>query len=210
MKWNFLYQITAASRTTDQGATARRTPFSVSSVLNWICWPPSPPRTKFLGTPLLGREADDLITSKYVYIPETKKNKQTKQPRRCNKRTNLRLILWNLFIDLNTAFDNSPFLLSLFLSFTPYWCTWSYWMPHTHIFDRTPLDEGSFHHRNLHVYNIHKRQRAMLPSGVEPSVWASDMPQTYALERAVTGMGACDSVSRNKLRTLGVEHWKTK
>ena len=32
MKWNFLYQITAASRT----------PFSLSSVLKWICWTPPP------------------------------------------------------------------------------------------------------------------------------------------------------------------------
>jgi len=30
MKWNILYQITAASRTPDP-------------VLNWICWTPSPP-----------------------------------------------------------------------------------------------------------------------------------------------------------------------
>jgi hypothetical protein len=41
MKWNFLYQITAASRTPDYGTTAPRSPFSLSSVLNWICWPPS-------------------------------------------------------------------------------------------------------------------------------------------------------------------------
>jgi len=52
MKLNFLYQITAASRTPDWGATAPRSPFSLSSVLKWICWTP-PPRTKFLGTPLL-------------------------------------------------------------------------------------------------------------------------------------------------------------
>ena len=43
MKWNFLYQITAASRTPDYGATAPRSPFSLSSVLNWICWTPPPP-----------------------------------------------------------------------------------------------------------------------------------------------------------------------
>ena len=30
-KWNFLYQITAASRTPDQGATTPRSPFSLSS-----------------------------------------------------------------------------------------------------------------------------------------------------------------------------------
>ena len=35
MKWNFLYQITAASRTPDWGATAPQIP--VLSVLNWIC-----------------------------------------------------------------------------------------------------------------------------------------------------------------------------
>ena len=50
MKWNFLYQITAASRTPDLGATAPRYLFSLSSVLNWICWTP---RKKFMVTPLL-------------------------------------------------------------------------------------------------------------------------------------------------------------
>jgi len=55
MKWNFLYQITAASRTPDLGAIAPRSLFSLSSVLNWICWNP-PPGTKFLGTPLLTDE----------------------------------------------------------------------------------------------------------------------------------------------------------
>jgi len=50
MKWNFLYQITAASRTPDLGATTPRSPFSLSSVLNWICR--TPLRTKFLVTPL--------------------------------------------------------------------------------------------------------------------------------------------------------------
>ena len=44
MKWNFLYQITAASRTPDWGATAPRSPFSLSSVPNWICWTPPPPK----------------------------------------------------------------------------------------------------------------------------------------------------------------------
>jgi len=50
MKWNCLYQITAASRTPDYGAAAPRSPISLSFVLNWIYW--TPPRTKFLGTPL--------------------------------------------------------------------------------------------------------------------------------------------------------------
>jgi hypothetical protein len=50
MKRNFLYQITAASRTPDQGATAPRSPFSLTSTE--FVEPPLP-QTKFLGTPLL-------------------------------------------------------------------------------------------------------------------------------------------------------------
>ena len=125
-----------------------------------------------------------------------------------------------LFIDLNTPLCNVIFLKSFFFSLTPYWCTWSYWITHTHthththahthILGRTPLDERSVHRRHLYVYNIHKRQRAMPPSGVEHWIWASDMSQTYALDRAVTGIGAWDTVRRNKVRTLGVERWKTK
>ena len=42
MKWNFLYQITVASRTPVYEATTPRSPFSLSSVLNWICWTPPP------------------------------------------------------------------------------------------------------------------------------------------------------------------------
>ena len=48
MKWNFLYQITAASRTPDKGGYRPQIP--VLSVLNWIYW--TPPQTKFLGTTL--------------------------------------------------------------------------------------------------------------------------------------------------------------
>ena len=49
IKWNFLYQITAASRTPDYGATAPRSPSSLSSVLNWIYWTPPPTRKKIPG-----------------------------------------------------------------------------------------------------------------------------------------------------------------
>ena len=48
MKLNFLYQITAASRTPDKGGYRPQIP--VLSVLNWIYW--TPLRTKFLGTSL--------------------------------------------------------------------------------------------------------------------------------------------------------------
>ena len=49
MKWNFLCQITAASRTPDYGATALKFPFPLSSTQ--FVEPPSP-RTNFLGTPM--------------------------------------------------------------------------------------------------------------------------------------------------------------
>jgi len=50
MNLKYLYNNTAAYRTSDYWATAPRCPFSLFSVLNWICW--TSPRTKFLGTPL--------------------------------------------------------------------------------------------------------------------------------------------------------------
>ena len=52
MKLNFLYQITAAFRTPDQGAIAPQIPILClqMNLLN------PPPRTKFLGTPVIGRK----------------------------------------------------------------------------------------------------------------------------------------------------------
>jgi len=50
-----LYQITAASRTPDYGATAPRSPFSLSST-EFV----EPPRKTFLGTPLK--------TTKVLYV----------------------------------------------------------------------------------------------------------------------------------------------
>ena len=59
MKCNFLYQITAASRTPDKGATAPRSPSSLlCPLLNLLN--PRPP-TKFLGTPLAFVFADTTI-----------------------------------------------------------------------------------------------------------------------------------------------------
>jgi len=45
MKWNFLYQITAASEPLTRGASAPRSPFFLYSVPNWICW--TPPERNF-------------------------------------------------------------------------------------------------------------------------------------------------------------------
>jgi hypothetical protein len=38
-------------------------------------------------------------------------------------------------------------------------------------------------------HTIHKRQTSMLPVGFEPAISASEWPQTYALDRAATGIG---------------------
>ena len=46
MKWNFLYQITAASRTPDLGATGPRSPFSLSSTE--FVDPPSPEQNSWV------------------------------------------------------------------------------------------------------------------------------------------------------------------
>jgi len=58
---------------------------------------------------------------------------------------------------------------------------------------RTPLDEWSAHRRELYLttYNSHSRETSMPPVGFEPSVSAGEWPQTYALDRAATGIGKC-------------------
>jgi hypothetical protein len=55
---------------------------------------------------------------------------------------------------------------------------------------RTPLEEGSARRRDLYLttHNTHKRQTSMHPAGLEPTIPASELPQTHALERAVIGI----------------------
>jgi hypothetical protein len=55
----------------------------------------------------------------------------------------------------------------------------------------TPLDEGSARRRDLYLttQTLYKKQTSMPPVGVEPTIPASARPQTYALARAVTGIG---------------------
>jgi hypothetical protein len=50
----------------------------------------------------------------------------------------------------------------------------------------TPLDEGSARRRELYLtkHNTHKRQTSMPPTGFQPSIPASERPQTHALESA--------------------------
>ena len=56
---------------------------------------------------------------------------------------------------------------------------------------RTPLDEWSALRRDLYLttHNIHNRQISMTLVGFEPMISAGERPQTYSLDRAVTGTG---------------------
>ena len=55
---------------------------------------------------------------------------------------------------------------------------------------RTPLDEWSARRRDLYLakHNTHNRQTSMPPVGFEPTISAGERPQTYALDRAATGI----------------------
>jgi hypothetical protein len=65
---------------------------------------------------------------------------------------------------------------------------------------RTPLDEGSARRRDLYLttHNTHKRQTSMPQLGFEPTIPASARPQTYAVDRAVTGIGGMNFVCVNR------------
>jgi len=56
---------------------------------------------------------------------------------------------------------------------------------------RTPLDEWSARRRDLYLttHNTHNRQTSMPRVRFEPTISASERPQTYALDRAATGTG---------------------
>ena len=67
---------------------------------------------------------------------------------------------------------------------------------------RTPVDEWSARPRDLYLttHNTHNIPTSMHSVGFEPTTSASEWPQTYALERAATGIG--------KLLNLGRQHTK--
>jgi len=56
---------------------------------------------------------------------------------------------------------------------------------------RTPLDEWLARRRNLYLttHNTHNRQTSMPPVGFEPTIPASERPQTNSLDREATGIG---------------------
>ena len=56
---------------------------------------------------------------------------------------------------------------------------------------KTPLDEWSARHRDLYLttHHTHNRQTSIAPVGFEPTTWAGERPQSYALNLAATGTG---------------------
>jgi hypothetical protein len=63
---------------------------------------------------------------------------------------------------------------------------------------RPPLDEWPARHRDLYLttHNTHKRQTSMPLAGFEPTIPGSERPQTHALDRAATGTGNDEYLSR--------------
>jgi hypothetical protein len=58
-------------------------------------------------------------------------------------------------------------------------------------FGRTPLGEWSARRRDLYLTtnNTHKRKTSMPSVGFEPTISTGERPQTYAFDRADTGIG---------------------
>jgi len=56
---------------------------------------------------------------------------------------------------------------------------------------RTALDGWSARRRELYLttHNTYNRQTSLLPREFEPTIPASELPQTHVLERLVTGIG---------------------
>ena len=69
---------------------------------------------------------------------------------------------------------------------------------------RTLLDEWSVRRRDLYLktHNTRNRQTSMSPVGFEPTISASERPQTYALDRAATGTGIPSTVCTVSLFSL--------
>ena len=60
---------------------------------------------------------------------------------------------------------------------------------------KTPLDKWPARRRDLYLtttHNTNNRQTSTSPAGFEPTISASQQPQTYALDREATGTGMKD------------------
>jgi hypothetical protein len=87
--------------------------------------------------------------------------------------------------------------LFLFVATAPSWVRASSFMrfiDHTQrsaTVGRTPLDERSARRRDLYLttHNIHNRQTSIHTVGFQPTITASEQPQSYALDCTATGTG---------------------
>jgi hypothetical protein len=72
---------------------------------------------------------------------------------------------------------------------------------HTYKIDRIPLEEGWAYHINLYLttHNSYQGQKSMPPVEFEPAIPASELTQTYALERVATGTGSLSTLGINLL-----------
>jgi hypothetical protein len=63
---------------------------------------------------------------------------------------------------------------------------------HTDTLARTPLDEGSAGRRDLYLTTKHPQETDIHTSaGFEPTIPASEWPQTHTLDRMATRLGSC-------------------
>jgi hypothetical protein len=69
---------------------------------------------------------------------------------------------------------------------------------------RAPLDEWSIRRRDLYLTtrNTHNRQTSMPPVGFETTIPAGERPQTYTLDRAVTGTSKTYWTSETVLKLI--------
>jgi hypothetical protein len=61
----------------------------------------------------------------------------------------------------------------------------------TYTLDRTPLDKGSAHRRDLYLYNTKysQRQTSVPQAGFAPASPTSERPQRHTSDRAVSAIG---------------------
>ena len=77
---------------------------------------------------------------------------------------------------------------------------------------RTPLDEWSARRRDLYLttHNTHNRQTSIPSAGLEPTIPASERPQTHALSRAATEIGKDKLINQNLSKFIQCNvNWKT-
>jgi hypothetical protein len=71
--------------------------------------------------------------------------------------------------------------------------TWSYSYTHHSWQDSSGRGIGPSQRPLPDNTNNHKRQKSIPPVGFEPTIPANARPQTYALDRAATGIGVCNT-----------------